>query len=166
MELLVVLLIVGILVAVALPQYEFAVMKSRAATLLPILKNIVNAQDVYYMANGSFARDFVDLDIDVPSGGEIWKNSAGFESVKYPKWQIDLERQQVSGSIFQQDKIAIMYQLDYSYELDSGHFPGQKKCIAFDQGGSIAEKVCKSFGGSRLSGGTSLGQSYVAWRVP
>ncbi|MDD6152669.1 MAG: prepilin-type N-terminal cleavage/methylation domain-containing protein [Elusimicrobia bacterium] len=39
-ELLVVVLIIGILSAVALPQYQKAVFKSRVSTLFPILKSI------------------------------------------------------------------------------------------------------------------------------
>ena len=51
-ESLVVVLIIGILAAIALPQYEVAVRKSRVARVLPVLKSIVNAKQVYYMANG------------------------------------------------------------------------------------------------------------------
>ena len=51
-ELLVVVLIIGILAAVALPKYELAVEKSRAAEALAVLKNLRDAQELYYMANG------------------------------------------------------------------------------------------------------------------
>lgn len=42
-ELLVVVLIIGILSAVALPQYQAAVEKSRVARLLPLFKSIPGA---------------------------------------------------------------------------------------------------------------------------
>ena len=67
-ELLVVVLIIGILAAVALPQYEKAVMKSRMSSLWPILKSIKDAQEVYYMANGSYTDDLTQLDITIPKG--------------------------------------------------------------------------------------------------
>ena len=70
-ELLVVVLIIGILAAVALPQYQLAVEKSRTATLLPLMKSIDSAQQVFKLANGSYAQTFPELDIDMPAGGEL-----------------------------------------------------------------------------------------------
>lgn len=65
-ELLVVVLIIGILASVALPQYTKAVLKSRSAKYLATIKTIYEAQQTYYMANGSYANAYEDLDI-VPS---------------------------------------------------------------------------------------------------
>ncbi len=68
-ELLVVVLIIGILAAVALPQYQVAVIKSRYANLKPIVQSIKNAENIYYLANGKYTDDFTELDIDLPAGG-------------------------------------------------------------------------------------------------
>lgn len=65
-ELLVVVLIIGILAAIAVPQYEKTVEKSRTAEALTLLKRIVQAEKVYYLANGTYATKFSDLDIDIP----------------------------------------------------------------------------------------------------
>ena len=65
-ELLVVVLIIGILSAVALPQYEKSVEKSRATQAITLVKSIADAQKIYYMANGKYAENFEDLDIGMP----------------------------------------------------------------------------------------------------
>ena len=62
-ELLVVVLIIGILSAVALPQYEKAVEKARVGQVLSLLKAIKEAEEVYYMANGTYTDDPENLDI-------------------------------------------------------------------------------------------------------
>ena len=51
-ELLVVVLIIGILAAIALPQYQKAVVKSRFAEALANLKTIASAHEVCYMEKG------------------------------------------------------------------------------------------------------------------
>ena len=64
-ELLVVVLIIGVLAAIAVPQYQFAVDKSRVARYLTRIKDLVNAQHVYFLANGVYVCDMRKLDIDL-----------------------------------------------------------------------------------------------------
>lgn len=66
-ELLVVVLIIGILSAVALPQYTKAVEKSRATEAFVMLKSLTEAVNYYYLQNGSYTGVAVDsLDITLP----------------------------------------------------------------------------------------------------
>ena len=64
LELLVVVLIIGILASIALPQYKKAVLKSRYATMKDVAKSIAQSQELFYMAN-DYLGTFYDLDIDV-----------------------------------------------------------------------------------------------------
>lgn len=66
-ELLVVVLIIGILSAVALPQYQKAVLKSRYVQLMTAGDAIQRAQEAYYLANGSYTNDLEALDIKYPT---------------------------------------------------------------------------------------------------
>ena len=60
-ELLVVVLIIGILSAIALPQYQKAVEKSRATQGITMLKSVYQAAEVYYLTNGKKADKFEQL---------------------------------------------------------------------------------------------------------
>ena len=77
-ELLVVVLIIGILAAVALPQYTFAVEKARLSEALTVMSSLEKAIDVWLLENGTpteaiyflgdNANDKGQLDIDFESG--------------------------------------------------------------------------------------------------
>ena len=80
-ELLVVVLIIGILSAVALPKYQMAVYKTRFAKVRPLVHQLVNAQEVYYMTNGQYAREPSELDVGIPA-------SCSF--AKHDDWEYDV----------------------------------------------------------------------------
>ncbi len=63
-ELLVVVLIIGILAAIAVPQYQKAVYKSRATQLITATKQLWDAQKSYYLQHGEYSLKAEDLDIN------------------------------------------------------------------------------------------------------
>ena len=63
-ELLVVVLIIGILAAVAVPQYQRVTLKSRVASVLSMGRAVQVAQEVYYFENGVYTDTMDKLDID------------------------------------------------------------------------------------------------------
>ena len=68
-ELLVVVLIIGILAAVAVPQYQKAVMKARLTEIKTFIANVEKAMDLYILENGYSSKtgharwDILDLDM-------------------------------------------------------------------------------------------------------
>ena len=75
-ELLVVVLIIGILAAIALPQYFKAVAKSRTTEALMLTKNVKDAAERYALAtSGSYPSTFDVLDIEVVSSTNIYSYS-------------------------------------------------------------------------------------------
>ena len=65
-ELLVVVLIIGILAAIALPQYQKAVWKSRAAELETLAGSLVQAREIYMLGNNTSPAHFDELDLGFP----------------------------------------------------------------------------------------------------
>ena len=89
-ELLVVVLIIGILAAVALPQYQKAVEKSKVAQAQTMLKSVYQAAKAYKMANGSWPRSFDELAIDIPwTGTNKWAKQND-TSLANQDWAVDL----------------------------------------------------------------------------
>jgi len=99
-ELLVVVLIIGILAAVALPQYQKAVEKSRATQALAVLKSVGDALQVHYVANGSYPGSFDELatSIDSWTGEEKWAENYGvLDTRSNGDWSLQLYRNSSGG---------------------------------------------------------------------
>lgn len=119
-ETLVVVLIIGILTAVALPQYQKAVAKSRAAKAVSLLKDILTAQQIYHTTYNRYATDLSELDIQVsfPTGFEI---------------------------IVQEDYRLIVQSSEPYYTLNLLYEQGRCYCFTGKQH-PFAISICKSFG--------------------
>lgn len=65
-ELLVVVLIIGILAAIALPQYQTAVARSRYQQMVIAAEALWKAEQIYYLSNNEYTQDSSALDVSMP----------------------------------------------------------------------------------------------------
>ena len=65
-ELLVVVLIIGILAAIAFPQYQRAVDRARIKGILPVMRAIVNAENLHRLEHGDYTYNWEELEMDIP----------------------------------------------------------------------------------------------------
>ena len=156
-ELLVVVLIIGILASIALPQYKMAVAKARINALIPVLRSIQQAQERYYMANGEFATDIRELDVSCAAFGTgAHENWCYFNKKGTARGHLGADRYIVAGD----DRVAGVG-LYYFY------FPGKTyaRCYASDGSNEeFANRVCQNLSGLREpSGRTNTANVYKLW---
>ena len=82
-ELLVVVLIIGILTAVAVPQYTKAVEKSRITEAKILLKALSDAEDVYVLSNGDPCGTYNIEDLDISLPGTVIENGSGVRTKNF-----------------------------------------------------------------------------------
>jgi len=70
-ELLIVVVIIGILAAIAIPKFSAVRERAYLASLKSDLKNLATLQDVYYNDSYSYSTSFTDLDFGASDGVTI-----------------------------------------------------------------------------------------------
>ena len=170
-ELLVVVLIIGILAAIAVPQYQLAVAKSRFSTVKELVKSIASAQEAYYLVNGDYTINAEDLDISLPKYNDKSVSPTSGYAIYYYGWgQIWLtndmfgeNRAEAMGKV-NLDKLgtSLTYVLGYNHKQKYKH-----KCVAEGATGKptasdIIYKVCQQETGGtpKTWGGNSLAWDY------
>lgn len=82
-ELLVVVLIIGILAAVALPQYQKAVKKSEFVAYITWLQKLYQAEQLYQLQTGTFDTSLQLLPLTYPDG-TTFSGHSKFGSITFP----------------------------------------------------------------------------------
>ena len=158
-ELLVVVLIIGILAAIALPQYQTAVNKSRYAGLMPLAKAVKDAEEEMLMSKGDYTADLRDLSIQVPGTISQSGNTAtvgnGTTIEVYSEGTQDFVK-------VSRENLPNTYVM---YFNKSGNFAGGIHCEAAKSGDTVdkrAKQLCESLGGQQLAG-TGTSADYVTY---
>jgi prepilin-type N-terminal cleavage/methylation domain-containing protein len=147
-ELLVVVLIIGILAAIAIPQYRFVILKSRASEAFIKAKAIKESMELYRLMTGSNTPSFSDLDITFPEIVSYQNNYAG----KAMYWDYSLRGSNTpegSGTAFGVCIRSVMGVKPQSVSYEICFINDAIQCLA-DKDSYMANKICKSLGGSVL----------------
>ncbi len=149
-ELLVVVLIIGILAAIAVPQYQKAVLKSRYSAMMPIAKAVANGNEMYYMEHGTYATSPASLDV------------AG-QDENYPdNTKLDLKYNNKYSYIMASNSTSIPHNNYIVYQKHSENFPDNIHCEAYSTDDK-AKWVCESLGGKILSTGGSQTENFLTY---
>ncbi len=155
-ELLVVVLIIGILAAVAVPQYQVAVQKAKLMKYVPIVRALYQAEQAYYLANGEYTADLQELDVEIPAQGCTYEYTPSVSGY----YQCGTERYGIWGGVADaqagDDKIRyLQFFADYDkYNIKAGDVVCYSK-------GEIARKACRSLGSGSEQPGQQNSWEYV-----
>ena len=149
-ELLVVVLIIGILAAIALPQYEKSVAKTRYAYLLPITKAMKDTQEVLYYANGTY---------NLPSSLE----DSGVAGVFPADCVFGNQQVQCGDTTYKFEPGGVAgwtHDMGYYMAYDHSSTPNRKECWA-NVHSRLANNLCTSMGGQYFTTFAGSTQKYV-----
>ena len=144
LELLVVVLIIGILAAIALPQYRKAVLKSKLHSGMSLVESIYQAQQVYFLTNGDFSYSLDDLDVSIPIDDSCTETKNNKKHEYYCDW----------GTIKLTGNNTVVFfskgnpQMGYSHMLlDRDPFEKNKRYCNARPTSQISQEICQSMGG-------------------
>ncbi|MBO7238516.1 MAG: prepilin-type N-terminal cleavage/methylation domain-containing protein [Elusimicrobiaceae bacterium] len=152
-ELLVVLLIIGVLVAMALPQYQNAVDQSRYSRLMPLGKTLAAAQESYYLTSGTYTKDLSTLNIELPG------SPSGISATLENGTTITLsEEPDYSYIKLTENNLKNNYIV---YLANSENFSGEIHCEAL-KNSARAQQLCEVLNGEPIAGSLTDGyDTYV-----
>ena len=136
-EVLVVVLIIGILAGIALPQYRKAVRKARVSEARIILRAIGDATDRYFLQHNDIVVDIEDLDIDISTESDYW-------DIYIDEW--------VGGGcvVMADSKTEENYSIYYySPNYDKGEAAESGKFICWSDKEN-GKKICEQLGGEKF----------------
>ena len=144
-ELLVVVLIIGILAAIALPQYQKAVMKNRYVQLIVRADALFKAGEMFFLENGRYPLDITELSIDITQGGVIQRTDATAEEhlgVVFPDHSVCATNPYAASCGLKKNNTYFVSFIRF-WSRNTGH--GTAACCAY--AGIETEKICLSLGG-------------------
>ena len=163
LELLVVVLIIGILAAIALPQYKMAVTKAKVASILPIMRRWKDALMEYKLQHGDYVNENGDspdpatLGVNWPSDWKSGDDPCGDNSAcSNDYWNMScIYNEDSTGSVYCSRNTSDGSLFIYMYQPDDPDYENFRDKITCLADGDEAQKICKALGGKLPEGGDS-----------
>ncbi len=162
-ELLVVVLIVAVLAAIALPQYQRVIERSKAMQVQTLLKTIGEKGRFYYLEKGVYPASWTDLDINLN-----WAKTSsvsGFnEALANEDWILEQGTPNFYGVAITRKKGPYKGGGFIWFWSQYGTMPSQQiLCFERNHGGEVlfanpADRYCK-----KIFGGTNVGGSWLRY---
>ncbi len=149
-ELLVVVLIIGILAAIAVPQYQKAVDKTNFTQAKILANALSKAEANYYLANGEYATNVDNLDISLPQYKDRRTNENRSDTL-YFDWGYCQVWYTGAGD-------CLIYSINAMFEFP---FTGEKRCLSYNTDINAREnQFCASETGDT---NPEIGRDYIRW---
>ncbi len=141
-ELLVVVLIIGILAAVAVPQYQKAVKKSKYIQMQTICKSLADAQEIYYLANGDYATSIDDLDVSISTSSVEGGGTGYFKGGYYARLSTSDDHNIICGyDDLSTGQAGPRFFITYQHYKGTKYEPNSRYCYGDTD-------LCKALGGT------------------
>ena len=139
-ELLIVVLIIGVLTAAAVPSFRQAIARVRYNKLLPVAKSVKTAEEAYYLANTKYTGELSELDVSLADAQEE-NDFFFFGGDMKLSLNVDSTHENVRLTV---DGLNNRY---VSYFDKSPNFPGEIHCEALSSD-EKAKSLCELVGGT------------------
>ena len=146
LELLVVVLIIGILAAIALPQYRLVTYKAKYTQMVNMVRALGNAEEQYYLEHNAYTNNLDDLSVSLPEG-----LAQGIENRYFiGNCGIKPANNYMSGILYKGDERVAAYTFYYK-NRNKNATTGETRCVTYAANKELGKKICESFGGELIS---------------